>query len=105
MSADRRMFFSPEAEVAYYVPPSDLPFLSLAIWSERTRQWVPMLFTANREFAAGQASRAADGGFTYWIIPLAEDDEALELAHWRAMSPPDSVAFRKMLEDAVTAPH
>lgn len=102
---DRRMFFSPEAEVAYYLPPSDLPFLSLAIWSDRTRQWVPMLFTANREFAAGQAARAADGGFTYWVIPLAADDEALEVAHWRGVPAPDSEAFRQMLGDAVTPPH
>lgn len=90
-------FFPPSGEVAYYLPATDAKFISLGLWSERARSWVPLVFSDNREFVAGQASRLADGGFTYWAIPFEIDDEAAELAEWRAIPPPDSPDFRTML--------
>lgn len=90
-------FFPPAGEVAYFLPRSDFRFMSLAIWSERSRAWVPLLFSDKRELVAGVAARAADGGFDYWVIPLEFDDEARELAEWRAMPAPRSEEFHSML--------
>lgn len=90
-------FFPPSGEVAYYLPATDAKFLSVALWSDRMRSWVPFLFTSNREVAAGQAARLAEGGFTYWVIPLDVDDEQRELAEWRALPPPYSSEFRDLL--------
>lgn len=91
------LFFPPSGEVAYFLPATDAKFFSLGLWSERSRCWVPFLFTANREVAAGQVARFVEGGFTYWAIPLEVDDEQRELAEWRAIPPPDSPEFRTML--------
>lgn len=91
------MFFPPSGEVAYFLPATDAKFISLGIWSECTRSWVPLIFTANREVAAGHAARLTEGGFAYWAIPLEVDDEARELAEWRAIPPFDSPEFRSFL--------
>ena len=91
------MFLPPAGEVDFYLPGSSSPFYSLGVWSERLRSWVPLLFTGNREAAAGQAARLSEGGFTYWCIPFDHDDEAAELAEWRRVPPPDTVEFRDFL--------
>lgn len=98
----RRFFYSPEAEADFYLPPADpaLPFYSLAFYSDRMHCWVPLLFSRDRERVAGVAARAAEGGFTYWVHALAEDDEPRELAEWLAMPSPESFEFRAMLERA-----
>lgn len=90
-------WFPPAGEVAYFLPATDAKFFSLGIWSERTRCWVPLLFTANREAAAGHAARLTDGGFFYWAIPFDVDDEAGEVAAWRTVPPPDSPEFHAMI--------
>lgn len=94
-------FFSAEAEIAYFVPETELRFLSFGIWSPRLRRWVPMLFTDKRELVAGQAARAVDGGFQYWIICFATDDESAEVAAWRSIPSPDSDEFLKMVGDGL----
>lgn len=98
------VFFSPQGEVSFYLPPTELPFLSVGVWSPRLRVWVPLLFTASRECAAGQAARLAEGGFDYWVVPVEADDEALEVRLWRSVPPFDSEAFRLMLSSAMHSP-
>lgn len=90
-------FFPPAGEVRYYLPQSDLPFLSFGLWSERIGRWVPMMFSDKRERVAGLAARAAENGFDYWVIPFERDDEQAEIAAWRAIPPPGTPEFRSFL--------
>lgn len=104
MSADRRMFFSPEAGGLLRAAVRSAVSVSRDLVGAHPAMGADALYRQSRICRRAGVSRCR-WRLYLWIIPLAEDDEALELAHWRAMSPPDSVAFRKMLEDAVTAPH
>lgn len=91
-------------EAGWYLPAVECRFFSVALWSDRSHCWVPMLFTDKRDIAAGQAARAAEGGFTYWVLPFDVDDERLEVASWRAVPPPDSAEFRAMLSQDMHGP-
>lgn len=93
-----------EAEAAWFLPAGDHRFYSVALWSDRSHCWVPMIFTDKRDAAAGHAGRAVEGGFTYWVLPFDVDDERLEVASWRAMPAPDSEAFLALLHQDFHGP-